>query len=124
MHDDKRNDSGSGNRASDEASFSVRLRSLGARIGKTAGNRPTETPDSGVSSSDPSAMARGFRLSSEMVGGVIAGALIGYLLDHGLGISPWGMIVFVLLGFAAGVVNVIRAAGIGHDPSKRDTNQN
>jgi len=34
------------------------------------------------------------------------------LLDWALGISPWGMIVFLLLGFAAGVLNVMRAAGV------------
>ena len=116
MRDGKRNKGGSDNQASDEASFSARLRSLGARIGKT--ERPVAASEDGASSSDPSAMARGLRLSSELVGGVIAGALIGYLLDHGLGISPWGMIIFVLLGFVAGILNVIRAAGIGRPPSE------
>jgi ATP synthase protein I len=57
-------------------------------------------------------MARGFRLSAELVGGVVVGALIGWLIDRGLGISPWGLIVFLLLGFAAGVLNVMRAAGV------------
>ena len=32
-----------------------------------------------------------------------------------LGISPWGLIVFLLLGFAAGVLNVMRAAGVVSD---------
>ena len=61
---------------------------------------------------NPSAIARGFRLSSELVAGVLVGAAIGWALDHWLGISPWGMIVFVLLGFAAGVLNVMRTAGV------------
>jgi ATP synthase protein I len=30
-----------------------------------------------------------------------------------LGISPWGLIVFVLLGFVAGVFNLVRAVGAG-----------
>jgi ATP synthase protein I len=42
----------------------------------------------------------------------LAGAGIGWVLDRWLGISPWGMIVFLLLGFAAGVLNVMRAAGV------------
>jgi ATP synthase protein I len=42
----------------------------------------------------------------------VVGAAIGWLLDRWLGISPWGMIVFLLLGFAAGVLNVMRAAGV------------
>lgn len=57
-------------------------------------------------------MARGLRLSTELVAGVIAGAVIGWLLDRWLGISPWGFIVFLLLGFAAGILNVMRSAGL------------
>ena len=68
--------------------------------------------------SDPSALARGFRLSTELVAGVLVGAFIGWALDKWLGISPWGMIVFLLLGFAAGVVNVMRAAGVSSGPGK------
>jgi ATP synthase protein I len=50
------------------------------------------------------------RLSSELVAGVVVGAGLGLLLDRWLGISPWGLIVFLLLGFAAGVLNVARGA--------------
>jgi ATP synthase protein I len=57
-------------------------------------------------------MARGFRLSTELVAGVLVGAALGWLIDRWLGISPWGLIVFLLLGFAAGVLNVMRAAGL------------
>ena len=64
-------------------------------------------------------MARGFRLSSELVGGVIGGAVIGWLLDRWLGISPWALIVFVLLGFAAGMLSLMRAAGLGSSDTKR-----
>ena len=58
-----------------------------------------------------SGYARGFRLSSELVAGVLVGAGLGWLIDRWLGISPWGLIVFLLLGFAAGVLNVMRSAG-------------
>ena len=44
--------------------------------------------------------------------GVLLGAGLGWLIDLWLGISPWGMIVFLLLGFTAGVLNVMRAAGV------------
>jgi len=57
-------------------------------------------------------MAQGLRLSSELVAGVLVGAVIGWALDHFVGTRPWGLIVFVLLGFTAGVVNVIRSAGV------------
>ena len=64
-------------------------------------------------------MARGLRLSSELVGGVLVGGAIGYALDYYLGIRPWGFIVFMLLGFVAGVVNLKRAAGVLANPDDR-----
>ena len=58
-------------------------------------------------------MALGFRLSSELVAGVVVGALIGWGFDRLLSTSPFGLIVFLLLGFVAGVVNVVRSSGAG-----------
>jgi ATP synthase protein I len=52
------------------------------------------------------------RLSSELVAGVLVGAVLGWSLDHWFGTRPWGLIVLVLLGFAAGVLNVMRSAGL------------
>jgi len=101
-----------GNHSSDEAALSARLRRLGDELGRERSSRAQETegpPPESVSSG----MARGFRLSTELVAGVLVGALIGWGLDRWLGISPWGLIVFLLLGFAAGVLNVVRAAGEG-----------
>jgi ATP synthase protein I len=64
-------------------------------------------------------MGRGFQLSSELIAGVVVGALIGWGIDHVLPTKPWGLIVFVLLGFTAGVVNVIRSAGVTPDKTGR-----
>ena len=52
----------------------------------------------------------GFRLASEFVAGVLVGAALGWGVDHLAGTSPWGLIGFLLLGFAAGVMNAIRVA--------------
>lgn len=54
-------------------------------------------------------MGRAFRLASEFVAAIIVGALIGFGIDAALGTKPWAMIVLLLLGFAAGVLNVVRA---------------
>ena len=64
-------------------------------------------------------MARGFQLSSELIAGVVVGALIGWGFDRLLSTSPFGMIVFLLLGFTAGVLNVIRSAGVAPDRTGR-----
>lgn len=102
----------------DEAQLSARLQHLGKRLNQVS--RPSENEPGPRQTADPSALARGFRLSTELVAGVIVGSLIGWLIDRWLGISPWGMIVFLLLGFTAGVLNVMRAAGIAPDVNRTD----
>lgn len=69
--------------------------------------------------SGASGLAQAFRLSSEFVAGVIAGGLVGWIVDYVLGTSPWGLIVFLLLGFVAGVLNVLRSAGLLKSPGDR-----
>ena len=64
-------------------------------------------------------MALGFRLSSELIAGVVVGGLLGWGFDRFLSTSPFGLIVFVLLGFIAGVVNVVRSAGVAPDKTGR-----
>ena len=111
MGDGTRKHEDEGSRPSDDAALSARLKRLGAQLDASAPGPTRADPASRPDNS--SAMARGFRLSTELVAGVFVGAVIGWFLDRTLGISPWGLIVFVLLGFAAGVLNVIRGAGVG-----------
>jgi ATP synthase protein I len=117
------NDNGNGNRekSPDEAALSARLGSLDQRLSEIRGSRKigTDQPGGGDGSARASAMARGFRLSSELIAGVVVGALIGWGLDRLLSTTPFGLIVFVLVGFAAGVLNVIRSAGVAPDRTGR-----
>jgi ATP synthase protein I len=118
MSDDPSGRSDPDRRPSDEADLSARLRRLGDRLDHVRASQPSEpTPD--ASPPDGSGMARGLRLSSELVAGVLVGGAIGYALDYWLGIRPWGFIVFVLLGFVAGIVNLMRAAGVLANPEDR-----
>jgi ATP synthase protein I len=118
MATDKRDGSEKGAPPDEEAALSARLQRLGERLAHHQGANRKAEADPGPRS-DPSAMARGFRLSTELVAGVLVGAFIGWAIDRWLGISPWGMFVFLLLGFAAGVINVIRAAGISSRPDPK-----
>src|SRR5262245_7293478 len=102
----------------DEAALSARLQRLGKRLAHA--NRPSENGSGPRQTADPSAIARGFRLSTELVAGVLVGAAIGWALDRWLGISPWGRIGFLLLGFAAGGLHVRRAAGVVRDRQLND----
>ena len=49
-------------------------------------------------------------LGLEMAISVVIGMAIGYYLDKWLGTSPWLTIVWIGLGFAAGVRSLYRAA--------------
>jgi ATP synthase protein I len=118
MADDARGKGDRKNPPDDEAALSARLQRLGERL--ATASRPSENDSGPRPSADASAFARGFRLSTELVGGVIAGAVIGWLLDRWLGTTPWGLIVFLLLGFAAGVLNVMRAAGVTRERKLSD----
>ena len=64
--------------------------------------------------------AQAMRLSTEFVSAILVGAGLGWAIDRFLGTAPWAMIVFLLLGFCAGIVNVLRAAGKMADPHARN----
>jgi ATP synthase protein I len=102
----------------EEAQLSARLQRLGERL--ASADRLSENASGPRDHARRSGFARGFQLSSELVGGVVVGAGIGWGLDRWLGTSPWGLIVFVLLGFAAGVLNLMRAAGVVRQRSLND----
>ncbi len=121
--DTQKNDDGTGKNAAseaglapvDEAALSARLGKLNDRLSAVRDMRKASADQaaSGESASArASGMAVGLRLSSELVAGVVVGTVLGWGLDRLLSTSPWGLIVFMLLGFVAGVINVMRSAGI------------
>src|SRR5882757_183688 len=87
------------------------LKSLGERLDKARRDRRgTAAGDGkGTSELDGSALGFGFRIGLELVVAVVFGLGVGWAIDKGLGTKPWAMIVFLLLGIAAGMFNVFRA---------------
>jgi ATP synthase protein I len=57
-----------------------------------------------------SAWQLGMRYGSEFFAGVLVGGVMGLMLDYFASTSPWGLFVGTMLGFAAGTLNVVRAA--------------
>ncbi|ACT58753.1 AtpZ/AtpI family protein [Hirschia baltica] len=55
-------------------------------------------------------MALGFRMATEFAVGPLVGAAIGWGLDLVFHTKPWMLIIWMMFGFAAGVMNVVRAA--------------
>lgn len=96
-----------------EADLSDRRDQLNQKI---AGLRAAEEAEQAPRKGNPAGWAQALKLSSEFVAGVLVGAAIGWVGDYWLGTSPFGLIVFLLLGFAAGVLNVLRSAGHVEEP--------
>lgn len=95
----------------------ARLKQAQARRDRRAGrgNRADGRTDRGEG------IGFALRIGTELVAGVGVGAGIGWLLDYWLGTKPWLMIVFFVLGSAAGIINVFRTvSGIGHGVGYRD----
>jgi ATP synthase protein I len=57
-----------------------------------------------------------FAIAADLVGGLVGGAGIGWLVDRWLGSAPLGLIAFFFLGAAAGMWNVYRTVR-GYDMS-------
>lgn len=55
------------------------------------------------------------KLSSEFIAGVVVGVGLGWIIDRLAGTAPWGLIVGLLLGFGAGILNVLRSAGLASE---------
>ncbi|MCY6381724.1 AtpZ/AtpI family protein [Hoeflea prorocentri] len=86
-----------------------RRRQLEAEL---ASRRPEDKQGKDAEWAGKSSYAKAFQLSTEFVAAIFVGTLLGYLIDRFLGTTPWGMIIFLLLGFVAGVLNVMRSAGL------------
>ena len=70
----------------------------------------------------------GWRMVTELVVGIMLGFGIGYGLDTLLGTLPWFMIIFLGLGFVAGIRTMMRTAAeiqaknssVGDAPAGKD----
>ncbi len=55
-------------------------------------------------------MGEAFKITAELIAGIAVGGGIGWALDRALGTAPWLLVVFLILGFAGGMSNVIKSA--------------
>jgi ATP synthase protein I len=77
-----------------------RLRALEQRIEKLKGKAPVKRADTGVVFSQGEVA---WRMVVELVTGMVLGLAIGYGLDVLFGTRPLFLVIFVLLGFGAGI---------------------
>ena len=86
---------------------------LDAKLKAARGQR--EAKDGGSKAEAGSGLGMALKVGVEFVSAVGVGVAIGLLLDYWLETKPWLMIVFFLLGSAAGFLNIFRAmSGYGY----------
>ncbi len=83
-----------------------RLKALEERIAKLKGDAPAQS----VNDTHYEQAHKGWRMVIEMVAGVLIGFGIGYGLDALFGTIPIFLVLFTMLGFAAGVRVMLRTA--------------
>src|SRR6478672_196973 len=93
----------------DKAAFEGRISDLGERLGKVKAQHQADANAERDAEMRGRGMAYGMRMAAELVGAVMVGGAIGWGLDRLLGSTPWLFLLFFVLGFAAGVLNVVRA---------------
>jgi ATP synthase protein I len=99
-----------------DSELRARLTSLKSALGRAeAGEKPGSAP-AGQDGALAGAMSSGFRAATDLAGGIIAGALLGYLGDRWLGTSPFLLIAFLAVGTIAGLRSVYR---LGARPTHR-----
>jgi ATP synthase protein I len=92
----------------DREAFRRRAAELGQRLDDVKERRAPPSDDPGARGA---AMGQAFKIAIDLVVGVGAGGFIGWTLDRQLGTGgPWFLVLFLVLGFAAGLLNVVRSA--------------
>lgn len=97
-------------------SLEQRRRRLATELGVVRKEAAEEQAKAGQSEESRRGFAQAMKLSSEFISAIVVGAMLGFLLDRFAGTSPWGMIILLLLGFCAGVLNVLRSIGVVAPP--------
>ena len=89
-----------------DASFEARLRAASGRAGLDA---PAPAP----AAAEASALGLGLRVGVELLSALVVAIAIGWGLDRWLHTMPLFLIIFVVLGGAAGVANLWRMVAPG-----------
>jgi ATP synthase protein I len=86
--------------------------------------RVADARGEGASTPPPPQSAAGLalRFGGEFGAAIIVGALLGFGADYFLPTDPWGLVIGLVLGFVAGVVNVVRTASAYNRANPPDPN--
>ncbi len=84
----------------------ARITSLDARLTAAQAAEAHRTGAGKAAVDDGSRL--GNRVLAELIGGMVGGALIGWVIDRFAGTQPWGLLAMLFLGTGAAFRNIIR----------------
>lgn len=94
--------------AAEAAELRSRLDALKVDLGDAVASEKTAGAASRSGQASSGALGVGMRAGSELVAGVLVGSGIGYVIDRQFDVSPLFLIVFMMMGMAAGFWNIYR----------------
>lgn len=91
------------------------------------GGKVVNAPVDDSNAESMSGLAFGMRIGLEFMSGTVVGFLMGWGLDTYFNATPWFLLIFTLLGFCAGMLNVYRSVnnideGIGINRQRNKQN--
>lgn len=89
---------------------SSKLDKLGQKLEILKGQAAGQGQTGAEMNRDVSMAGLGWRMSLELLAGIVVGLGLGYALDGWLGTKPLFMIILMLLGLGGGFMNVIRVS--------------
>lgn len=90
---------------------------LGRRIAEAQAKH-----ERGITSAEGRAESRGWAVGIEFVGTVLVCGFIGWGIDRWMGLkTPWGLIVLLVLGFAAGTRRALQTSADFDSDSSNDS---
>ena len=92
-----------------ENSNQTDLNMLGEKLAAAQARRDAKVGQEKTDSNSLLGMA--WKLSTELLASVFVGFLLGYGVDTLAGTGPWGLLIGLGLGIAAGFMSVFRTAG-------------
>lgn len=91
----------------DRAALKQRSEGLGKRLDDVKSRQVAGRPEN---TARGAAYGQAFKIAAELIAGLVFGGAVGWFLDKQFGTMPVLLVLFVMLGFAAGLLNVIRGA--------------
>jgi ATP synthase protein I len=86
------------------------LRDLDNKLREARARRESKDRGAGARTGGMAGFGLAIRLGLDFIAGVVVGVGTGLLLDWWWGSKPWMMVLFFVIGAAAGTANVIRTA--------------